>query len=74
MNQKYQKYIVFTNALAFGAYVWMHPHEHVDPMPYEVFPPDMSRVNITAVSTATTTAVSSTSWLWVKPWLVSLPP
>ena len=61
MDQKYQKYIIFTNVLAFGTYIWIHPHEHVDPMPSNVFPLDQSRVNITAVSTAT--ATTSTSWL-----------
>ncbi len=62
MDQKYQKYIIFTNALALGAYVWTHPYEHVDPMPSKVFPSDQSRVNVTAVSTASATLVSSTFW------------
>ncbi len=63
MDQKYWKYIIFTNVLAYGAYAWTHPYEHADPFPSEVFLPGQSRVNITAVSTATATLVSSTYWL-----------
>jgi len=60
MAQKYQKFIVSLNALTFGASVLAHPFEHVDPMPTKMFPPDQSRVDVTAVSTSTNWTGTST--------------
>jgi hypothetical protein len=56
MDQKYLKFVLYTNALAFSAHILAHPYERVEPMPSKVFPPDQSRVNVTVVSTSTSSA------------------
>ncbi len=51
----YRKFAVFTTAIALETYALYGKFDHLDLPQSEVCPPDLSRVNVTTVTTATTT-------------------